>query len=133
VSPLIHQALKDGKLVAIPSFLGSAQAYGARQISHPELDFVQGPFGTREPAQNQPEVLLKQLDLALVPGLGFDARGRRLGRGKGFYDRILAQVAGLKWGVAWDEQIVDEVPVESHDVILDCVVTPTRWLCRSRV
>ncbi len=49
---------------------------------------------------------LKRLDLALAPGLGFDVSGRRLGRGQGYYDRLLAEIAGAKCGVAFDEQIV---------------------------
>ena len=73
-------------------------------------------------------VALNRLDLALVPGLGFDARGHRLGRGKGHYDRLLAGFTGMKIGVAFDFQIVTEVPREPHDIALDAVVTPTRWL-----
>jgi 5-formyltetrahydrofolate cyclo-ligase len=66
--------------------------------------------------------------LVLVPGVAFDLRGRRLGRGKGFYDRLLADAGGLKCGVAFDEQIVTEIPVEPHDVSVDCILTPTRWI-----
>jgi 5-formyltetrahydrofolate cyclo-ligase len=73
-------------------------------------------------------IALNRLDLALVPGVGFDADGRRLGRGRGHYDRLLAQVAGTKCGVAFDEQMAPEIPVAPHDVILNRIVTPTRWL-----
>jgi 5-formyltetrahydrofolate cyclo-ligase len=72
---------------------------------------------------------MNRLDFALVPGLGFTTDGRRLGRGKGYYDRVLAQVRGFKCGVAFDQQIVDEIPAEPHDAQLDCILTPTRW-CR---
>ncbi|MEO7298989.1 MAG: 5-formyltetrahydrofolate cyclo-ligase, partial [Verrucomicrobiota bacterium] len=58
----------------------------------------------------------------------FDLTGRRLGRGKGFYDRLLAEIPGTKCGVCFDEQIVEEIPTESHDVRMDYVLTPTRWL-----
>jgi 5-formyltetrahydrofolate cyclo-ligase len=68
------------------------------------------------------------LDLVLAPGVAFDLQGHRLGRGKGFYDRLLADVRGVKCGVAFDEQIVDAVPVGPLDVGVDCLVTPTRWL-----
>ncbi|HLP77584.1 MAG TPA: 5-formyltetrahydrofolate cyclo-ligase, partial [Candidatus Paceibacterota bacterium] len=78
-------------------------------------------------------VSLNQLDLVLVPGVAFDACGRRLGRGKGFYDRLLADTRGIKCGVAFDEQIVTGIPVEPHDVLVDCILTPTRWIdCDSR-
>ena len=68
-----------------------------------------------------------RLDLVLVPGVAFDLHGRRLGRGRGYYDRLLSQVGGRTCGVAFDEQVVSEVPVEAHDVLLNCILTPTRW------
>jgi 5-formyltetrahydrofolate cyclo-ligase len=76
-------------------------------------------------------VPLNQLDFLLVPGVAFDRSGRRLGRGKGFYDRLLAGVTGMKCGVAWDEQIVHELPAEPHDIAMDLMLTPSRWAdCR---
>ncbi|MEY2466031.1 MAG: 5-formyltetrahydrofolate cyclo-ligase, partial [Verrucomicrobiota bacterium] len=71
---------------------------------------------------------IKPLDLILVPGVAFELHGRRLGRGKGFYDRLLADMRGTTCGVAFDEQIVAEIPVEPHDVHLDYLLTPTRWI-----
>jgi 5-formyltetrahydrofolate cyclo-ligase len=91
-------------------------------------ELATGPFQVREPVAACPVVPLNRLDLALVPGLGFDARGGRLGRGKGHYDRLLAGFAGMKTGVAFDFQILPEVPREPHDIALNAVVTPTWWL-----
>ena len=71
---------------------------------------------------------LNRLDFVLVPGIAFDLQGRRLGRGKGYYDRLLAEVRGKTCGVAFDEQIVDEIPVEPHDIHVNCILTPTRWI-----
>jgi len=65
--------------------------------------------------------------LIVAPGIAFDLRGRRLGRGKGFYDRLLANAAGVKCGICFDEQLLAEIPVEPHDVALDFIATPTRW------
>jgi 5-formyltetrahydrofolate cyclo-ligase len=64
-----------------------------------------------------------KIDLALVPGVGFDLRGGRLGRGRGFYDQLLAGFGGLKCGVALNEQIASEIPTEAHDVRMDVVLT----------
>jgi 5-formyltetrahydrofolate cyclo-ligase len=69
---------------------------------------------------------LNRLDLVLVPGVGFDLQGRRLGRGRGFYDRLLADVDGIKCGVAFEEQVVSEIPVGPRDVRLNFILTPTR-------
>ncbi|MEZ5297191.1 MAG: 5-formyltetrahydrofolate cyclo-ligase [Ilumatobacteraceae bacterium] len=64
-------------------------------------------------------------DVIVVPGLGFTAAGDRLGRGGGWYDRFLAdrRSDGVAIGVCFAEQIVDELPVDDHDVPLDLVVT----------
>jgi 5-formyltetrahydrofolate cyclo-ligase len=126
--PLLSEAIAAGKTVALPAFVPGTSLYTARQIIEPARDLVPGKFGIREPAASCPEVALNRLDLALVPGVAFDVSGGRLGRGKGFYDRLLPAVNGLKCGVAFDEQIVDAVPVGPMDVRLNCIVTPTRWI-----
>jgi 5-formyltetrahydrofolate cyclo-ligase len=126
--PLLTEAIAAGKSIALPAFVPGTSVYTARQIIEPTRDLVLGRFGIREPAATCPEVALNRLDLALVPGVAFDTRGGRLGRGKGFYDRLLPAVNGLKCGVAFDEQIVDAVPVGPMDVRLNCILTPTRWI-----
>lgn len=63
------------------------------------------------------------LQLIIVPAVALDAHRNRLGRGKGYYDRLLSSCACPTIGVACDFQFVDEVPVETHDRQLDCVVT----------
>lgn len=59
----------------------------------------------------------------LVPGVGFDLKGARLGRGKGFYDRFFENKDVLKIGLAWSEQIVPNIPVEQHDCHMDFIIT----------
>ena len=102
--------------------------YVVCEIRDLEKDIRLGQFGIREPVGACAELPLNRLDLILVPGVAFDLHGRRLGRGKGFYDTLLAVVRGTTCGVAFDEQIVGEVPVEPHDVHVNCILTPTRWI-----
>ncbi len=128
ISPLLADALAASKLLALPRFNAATNGYEAVHVFDLARELVVGPFQVREPAAACPMVPLNRLDLALVPGLGFDARGHRLGRGKGHYDRLLAGFTGMKIGVAFDFQIVAEVPREPHDIALDAVVTPTRWI-----
>ena len=84
-----------------------------------------GPHGVREPAAGD-AIPLAALGVVLVPGLAFDDAGRRLGRGGGFYDRLLAELPAetRRIGVCFDEQRVDVIPVEQHDQCVDVVVTP---------
>lgn len=64
-----------------------------------------------------------EIEMIVVPGIAFDRKGRRLGRGKGFYDRLLAETKATKIGIGYEFQLVDEVPAESHDVSMDIVIT----------
>ena len=95
-----------------------------------------GAFGIQEPKESfrlRSEFLIEpqQLDLVIMPGLGFDTACRRLGRGKGYYDRFVTTLrSGVPLaGVCFDEQIIETVPTEPHDRSLDYVVTPTRVCC----
>jgi 5-formyltetrahydrofolate cyclo-ligase len=126
--PLLQEAMDEKKIVGLPCFESKANSYVARRVTDPARDLVAGKFGIREVAELSPELELNQLDLVLVPGVAFDARGGRLGRGKGFYDRLLACVRGTKCGVAFDEQFVETVPVGPQDIPLNCILTPTRWI-----
>ena len=128
ISPLLDEALASGKLLALPRFNATTNTYEPVQVRDLARELVTGPFGVREPTADCPLVTMNRLDLALVPGLGFDARGHRLGRGKGHYDRLLAGFPGRTVGVTFDFQVVAQVPAEPHDIVLDAVVTPTRWL-----
>lgn len=126
--PLLNEAISSGKVVALPRFDLSSNCYIACAIQDPARDLQAGQYGIREPNEHCAGKVLNRLDLILVPGVAFDLSGRRLGRGKGFYDQLLAIVNGKTCGVAFEEQLVDEVPVEAHDVRLDFVLTPKRWI-----
>jgi 5-formyltetrahydrofolate cyclo-ligase len=125
--PLVDKALREGRTVALPRHDPATDTYGAAQVQDPDTDLVPGRFGLREPGPQCPSVPLNRLDLALVPGLGFTPTGGRLGRGKGYFDRLLPSVSGLACGVAFDCQLVDTLPLEPHDAVLNAVLTPTRW------
>ena len=127
---LLERALRAGKQVALPRFVRASGLYEAAQIHDANADVIAGQFGVREPRGDCPALPLNRLDLVLVPGVAFDRQCHRLGRGKGFYDRLLAAVPGWKCGVAFDEQLVSALPCEPHDVPLNCILTPSHWLVR---
>jgi 5-formyltetrahydrofolate cyclo-ligase len=91
-----------------------------------------GYCGILEPGEDTDVADVAEIDLALVPGVAFDEMCGRLGMGGGFYDRLLPRLRpdATAIGLAFDEQIVSEVPVEDHDIPLGIVVTPTRTLRR---
>jgi 5-formyltetrahydrofolate cyclo-ligase len=132
VMPLLEEAWSSNQRVALPRYDPDTSLYSACAIRH-RGDLSLGSFGVLEPTAGCPVVPLNQLDFILVPGVAFDLAGRRLGRGKGFYDRLLAEVRGHKCGVAFDAQIVAHLPEEPHDIRVDSILTPTRWHSCRRV
>ena len=126
--PAFDTARALGKKIALPRFDAHSGTYCAAVIPDDKGALAQAAFGILEPPPSAPCIPLNRLDFAVVPGLAFDPWGRRLGRGKGFYDRLLVQVNGIKCGVALDQQIVEELPAEPHDIVMNLILTPTRWL-----
>jgi 5-formyltetrahydrofolate cyclo-ligase len=128
VWPLTGEALAAGKIVALLRFDSGTDEYVACRIQNPAGDMQDGKFGIREPNERCPILPVDELDLVLVPGVAFDMHGRRLGRGGGIYDRLMELASGTTCGVAFDEQIVPEIPTEAHDINVKCLLTPTRWI-----
>jgi 5-formyltetrahydrofolate cyclo-ligase len=124
--PLLEEALAAGKIAALPRYHPANKNYVACRVQNVRSDIAMGAFGIREPAARCPEIPLSRLDLILVPGVAFDGHGGRLGHGKGFYDRLLAGTRGLKCGIAFDRQMVNDVPVGPSDVRMNLILTPTR-------
>lgn len=90
----------------------------------PGSGLTDGAFGIQEPA-GEPFTEYASIDLAVIPGVAFDSAGNRLGRGKGFYDRLLARLQEYhiyKIGVCFDFQRVEHVPTEPHDIPVDEVL-----------
>lgn len=82
-----------------------------------------GAYGIEEPA-GAPFTNYGAIDLAVIPGVAFDAHGNRLGRGKGYYDRLLPQLASTyKIGICFPFQLVEEVPAETFDIRMDEIIT----------
>lgn len=125
--PLLDVALAEGKRIALPAYDSSRAEYVARQI-YSSTDVRLGRYGIREPFEGNPDLPLKPLDLALIPGVAFDPQRCRLGRGQGYYDRLLASFSGVCCGVAFECQMVPSIPREPHDVAMNCILTPTRWI-----
>ncbi len=126
VWPLLEETVASGKIAALPRFHPADRSYAARRVQNPRIEIAIGQFGIREPGPSCFEIPLNQIDLVLVPGVAFDLRGNRLGRGRGFYDCMLAETRGVKCGIAFDEQIADDVPTGTHDRQMNFILTPTR-------
>lgn len=93
-----------------------------------------GAFQIEEP-QGDDTVSINDIELVIVPGIAYDRRGNRVGRGKGYYDRLLHDTKATKIGIGYDFQLLrdDEIPAEPHDVYVDMVITDrSRLVIRRR-
>lgn len=146
IRPLIDAALKSGKTVCLPRTDWTTKTLVAAQVTSVPDDLepdTRAPVaGLMQPKAACPPVaplrpppaLPETLDLILVPGLGFDLAGRRIGRGAGLYDRLLADLSTpprpapihrpYRLGIAFDAQILREIPAEPHDQPVHAVATP---------
>ncbi len=125
--PALRRLREEGVRVAYPRV--SQQELDLHEVADP-ADLVLAAYGIREPRPEAPRVHLNEIDALLVPAVAFDRRGFRLGYGGGFYDRFLARLPEdtLRIGVAFDEQLLDELPREPHDEPVDFIVTPSTVL-----
>lgn len=86
-----------------------------------------GSFHIEEP-EGDDITDISTIDLIIVPGIAFDRRGNRVGRGKGYYDRMLGDSRATKIGVGYDFQFVDSIDAEDHDIALDIIITDRRQI-----
>ena len=123
-SGIALRCFQEGKTVVVPKVSWDQRRMLPVEITSLTTDItITGP-GVREPIAGKP-IPADMIDLVIVPGLGFSNNGFRIGRGMGFYDRFLAQreFIGLSCGLAFDEQVLETLPVLDHDMPLSMLVT----------
>ena len=121
----IEAALGEGKQVVVPWCDGEELGLW-RLVSMDELE--PGTWGIPEPpparrADSERRIVPAAVDFVVVPGLAFDARGRRLGHGKGYYDRLLPRTRAVRAGLCFDAQVFPQVPAGPRDALMDWLVT----------
>jgi 5-formyltetrahydrofolate cyclo-ligase len=124
-SQVMLEALKSSKVLLFPSVSGNGLEF--RSVSGPG-DLREGAFGILEPTPECPLHSPEEADLIVVPGIAFDTEGRRIGYGKGYYDKALHRLEGKGRivGFCYDFQLVDRISGESHDVLMDMIITERR-------
>jgi 5-formyltetrahydrofolate cyclo-ligase len=96
-----------------------------RMVFHPYVSgrLIHHPFGMDEPTPDLPIVPSSEVQLALVPGLAFDRKGKRLGYGGGYFDRFLYDFSGVSLGVTFQALLLDDLPSSEHDILVGWIVT----------
>ncbi|WP_338287607.1 5-formyltetrahydrofolate cyclo-ligase [Luteolibacter sp. LG18] len=118
--PLV--ALHPERIWVFPTVRGEHLTF--HPVTDTARDFEAGAFGIREPSPSLPETPAREIDAFLCPGLAFSPTGGRLGRGRGFYDRMLALARPdtVKLGVCFPFQIVENTFAEAHDIPMDGIL-----------
>jgi len=124
---------EDGKKACYPKVNG--ENLSLISVSDP-TELVASRWQLREPVMREPNLQsLEKIDLILVPGLAFSRNGERIGRGGGFYDRLLVNdhLRARKIGVCFDIQVFRDLPLESHDIRMDEIATESGVFQRSMI
>ncbi len=123
-SPAILKCFQRQKTVVVPSIIWQQRHLIPVTMTSLSCDMTHDRHGLRYPAAGQP-MPIDEIDLIVVPGIGFDRAGNRLGRGGGFYDRFLSRdgFRGLICGLAFEEQVIETIPMMEHDIRLNLLVT----------
>ena len=123
---MILQAQKIGKQILVPVIFKGDKTIKVSLVENIDRDLSQGPYGIMQPKPECiREVPIGKIDLVVVPGVAFDKHGNRLGRGGGYYDRFLAGLSPQvkRIGLAFDFQLLKELPVVSHDIPVTKVIS----------
>lgn len=129
---IILHSLEIGKVTVLPVVDREEKRLRLYRIEGME-DLKPGYIGIPEPRSRTGEMSLRDMDFILVPGLAFDIKCARIGYGGGYYDKLLGSISDRPFllAPAYEEQIVDDIPVEEHDIRMDMVLTEKRIIrCR---
>ncbi|MFH1077304.1 MAG: 5-formyltetrahydrofolate cyclo-ligase [Pseudomonadota bacterium] len=126
---MIQKSLLFEKEVTVPKVDPIGRQISIFRLRDMNCDLVPGYKGILEPDTTRTkQISIDQIDLAIIPGVAFDSRGGRLGQGGGYFDRFMPALSATtrKVGLAYECQIISQVPMGSHDKYVDIIITEKR-------
>lgn len=126
---ILKQSLSHQKIVALPTFNTDKFVMKPLKIDDLDADLTLGVRGILEPNPRRCKMVpIEYLDIVIIPGVAFDEKGGRLGSGQGYYDRFIPRLSATtrKVALAYEDQMVAQVPMESHDRHVDIIITEKR-------
>ena len=126
---IIERCFNYNKIVILPAFDTTKYKMKLMKIDNPDTDLTLGPRGILEPDSSRCNVVpIECVDIAIIPGVAFDEKGGRIGSGDGYYDRLIPKlsITTRKVALSFENQIIPQVQMESHDRYVDIVITEKR-------
>ena len=126
---IIKRAYSYNKIVVLPAFDPKTLEMELMKVDKFAQDLKLGPRGVPEPSTDRCKIVpIDRIDIAIIPGIAFDEKGGRIGTGRGYYDSLIPKLAitTRKVALSLEEQIIPQVPMESHDKYVDIIITDKR-------
>jgi 5-formyltetrahydrofolate cyclo-ligase len=126
---IIQRCFDYRKIVALPAFNTEKHGMLPYKVDAFDTDLILGPRNIMEPDPERCKIIpIDRIDIAIIPGVALDEKGGRIGSGEGYYDRLIGKlpITTRKVALALECQIVQQVPMESHDKFMDIIITEDR-------
>jgi 5-formyltetrahydrofolate cyclo-ligase len=126
---IIKRCLKQNMVVGLPAFDTQKHTMKLMKLDNPDTNLIPGPRDILEPDPGKCKVLpVDCIDIAIIPGVAFDEKGGRIGSGEGYYDRFIPNlpITTRKVALILEDQMVQQIPMESHDKHVDIIISDTR-------
>ena len=126
---IIRRSFDLDKIVVLPAFDTATHEITLMKIDNPDRDLKLGPRNIPEPDRKRcKKVPVESIDIAIIPGTAFDEKGGRIGTGGGYYDRLIPKlsITTRKVALAYENQMIPQVPIEAHDKHVDIIITEKR-------
>jgi 5-formyltetrahydrofolate cyclo-ligase len=126
---ILKRAYDYNKIVVLPAYNTENFEMALKKVDDLEKDLLAGPRDILQPDESRcKDVPTDKIDIAIIPAVALDEKGGRIGSGKGYYDRLIPRLAitTRKVALAFEAQIVPQVPIESHDKHVDIIITENR-------
>jgi len=126
---ILKRAFSYNKIVVLPVYNTENFEMELKKVDNLEKDLNPGPRDILQPDESRCKVVpIDKIDIAIIPAVALDEKGGRIGSGKGYYDRLIPRLAitTRKVALAFEEQIIPQVPIESHDKHVDIIITENR-------
>lgn len=126
---ILQRTFQYGKIVVLPAYHPDNFEMTPKKIDDLNKDLQMGPRNIQQPHETRCKIVpIEKIDIAIIPAIALDEKGGRIGSGEGYYDRLIPNLAitTRKVALAFEAQIIPQVPIESHDKHVDIIITEDR-------